>query len=204
MKSIWGTFIKGFVTVIPLVITLYLIFWIVVSAEALVYSIFKIVLTDRLYVPGMGLAAAVVLLYMLGLLWEKQAVVRKLSDFAERQVKRIPVFKSFYVSIKNLMDFFTAAKEEDGALRKVVLVNLTDDIRLVGFVTGDAEDHLGFSSDDGEKILAVYLQLSYQMGGYLIYVPQSRVTPIDMGFEEATQLLLTAGMGQKKPPHVER
>ena len=204
MKSIWGTFIKGFVTVIPLVITLYLIFWIVVSAETLVYSIFKIVLTDRLYVPGMGLAAAVVILYMLGLLWEKQAVVRKLSDFAERQVKRIPVFQSFYVSIKNLMDFFTAVKEEDGALRKVVLVNLTDVIRVIGFVTGDAEDHLGFSPEDGEKILAVYLQLSYQMGGYLIYLPQSRVTPIDMGFEEATQLLLTAGMGQKKPPHVER
>lgn len=197
MKSFWRTFIKGFVTVIPLFISLYLVFWILVTAESLVYGILKIVLTDKLYVPGMGIAAAIVVFYMLGLLIEKQRLVRRLSDFTERQVKRIPVLKSFYSSLKSLMDFVTAAKEEE-KLGKVVMVSLTDDIQLLGFVTGDAQDHLGYSPDENEKIMAVYIPMSYQVGGYTIYLPQSRLTPLDMGFEEATRLVLTAGVGKKK------
>lgn len=197
MKSFWRTFIKGFVTVIPLFISLYLVFWILVTAESLVYGILKIVLTDKLYVPGMGIAAALVVFYMLGLLIEKQRLVRRLSDFTERQVKRIPVLKSFYSSLKSLMDFVTAAKEEE-KLGKVVMVSLTNDIQLLGFVTGDAQDHLGYSLDETEKIMAVYIPMSYQVGGYTIYLPQSRMTPLDMGFEEATRLVLTAGVGKKK------
>ncbi|MFO8084503.1 MAG: DUF502 domain-containing protein [Desulfobacterales bacterium] len=198
MKSFWGTFIKGFVTVIPLVITLYLVFWIIVSAEAMVGGLLKMILSEKLYIPGMGIAGGIVLLYMLGLLMEKQMVVRKLSDFAERQVERIPVLKSFYSSLKNLMNFITAAKEEKGDLRRVVVVHLTDDLHLIGFVTGDAQDHLGYSPDNDEKTLAVYIPMSYQVGGYTVYLPQSRLTTLDMGFEEATQLVLTAGVGKKK------
>jgi uncharacterized membrane protein len=199
MKSFWRTFLKGFVTVIPLFITLYLFFWIVVTAESMVYGILKMVLTDKLYIPGMGIVLAFVLLYMLGLLMEKQKIARKLSDFSERQVARIPILKSFYSSLKNLMNFFLAAKkdEEDG-LYKVVLVNLTDELHLIGFVTGDAQDQLGYTPDTNERIIAVYMPMSYQVGGYTLYLPQSRVTPLDIGFEEATQIVLTAGVGKKK------
>lgn len=198
MKFFWGAFLRGFVTVLPLVITLYLVFWIIVSAESIVGGILKMVLPDELYVPGMGIAGGVVLLYFIGLLMEKQVVVQKLSAFAERQVERIPVLKSFYSSLKNLMSFITAAKEKEGELRRVVMVNLTDEISLIGFVTGEAKDHLGYSPDDEDTILAVYIPMSYQVGGYTLYLPQSNVTALDMDFEEATQLVLTAGIGKKK------
>jgi uncharacterized membrane protein len=199
MKSFWRTFLKGFVTVIPLFITLYLFFWIVVTAESMVYGILKMVLTDKLYIPGMGIVLAFVIFYMLGLLMEKQKIVRKLSDFSERQVARIPILKSFYSSLKNLMNFFIAAqKDEEDGLYKVVMVNLTDELHLIGFVTGDAQDQLGFTPDTKERIIAVYMPMSYQVGGYTVYLPQSRVTPLDIDFEEATQIVLTAGVGKKK------
>ncbi len=197
MKSFWRTCIKGFVTVIPFFISLYLVFWILVTAESLVYGMLKIILTDKLYIPGMGIAAAIVIFYMLGLMIEKQKLVRKLSDFTERQVKRIPVLKSLYSSLKSLMDFMTAVKEEE-KLGKVVLVKVTGDIQLIGFVTGEAEEHLDFSPGENEKIVAVYIPMSYQVGGFTIYLPESRLTPLKMGFEEATQLILTAGIGKNK------
>ena len=196
MKSFWKTFLKGFVTVLPITVTIYLLFWIIISAESLIGGFFKMLLPKILYIPGMGIVGGFVLLYMIGLLMEKQLVIRKLSHFFERQVERIPVLKSFYRSLKNMINFVTDARE-GGELRKVVMVNLTDEIRLIGFVTGDARDHLGYTFDTEEKILAVYLPMSYQVGGYTLYLPESRIKPLDMGFEEATQIVLTAGIGKK-------
>ena len=196
MKSIWKTFLKGFVTILPLFITLYVVFWTIVYAESLVGGLLKMILPSRFYIHGMGIAGGLFLLYALGLLMEKQVVIQKLSHFAEEQLNRIPVIKTLYGSVKNLINFATAKEEHE--IRKVVLVALADDFRLIGFVTGDAVGQLGFAPDKEEKIVAVYLPMSYMIGGYMVYLPQSRITPLDMSFEEATQIVLTAGMGKNK------
>ena len=196
MKSIWKTFLKGFVTILPLFITLYVVFWTIVYAESLVGGLLKMILPSRFYIHGMGIVGGLFLLYALGLLMEKQVVIQKLSHFAEEQLNRIPVIKTLYGSVKNLINFATAKEEHE--IRKVVLVALADDFRLIGFVTGDAVGQLGFAPDKEEKIVAVYLPMSYMIGGYMVYLPQSRITPLDMSFEEATQIVLTAGMGKNK------
>jgi uncharacterized membrane protein len=196
MKSFWTTFLKGFATVLPLFITLYVVFWTIVYAESLVGGVLKMILPSRFYIHGMGILGGFFILYALGLLMEKQVVIQKLSHFAEEQLNRIPVIKTLYGSVKNLINFATAKEEHE--IRKVVLVTLADDIRLIGFVTGDAAEQLGFAPENEEKLVAVYLPMSYMIGGYTAYLPQSRITPIDLSFEEATQVVLTAGMGKNK------
>jgi uncharacterized membrane protein len=196
MKSFWKTFLKGFATILPLFITLYVVFWTIVYAESLVGGLLKMILPSRFYIHGMGIVGGFILLYALGLLMEKQVVIQKLSHFAEEQLNRIPVIKTLYGSVKNLINFATAKKDHE--IRKVVLVTLANDFRLIGFVTGDAVDQLGFAPDDEENLVSVYLPMSYMIGGYMVYLPQSRITPLDMSFEEATQIVLTAGMGKNK------
>ena len=198
MKSFWGTLLKGFVTILPLAITLYIVFWIVGAAESIVGGALLLILPESLYIPGMGIVGGVFLLYALGLLMEKSGVMRKLSDFGERQLERIPVVKTVYSSIQNLMEFISLAREEGREERKAVLVNLGDNLRFIGFITGSAEDQLGYSPDEDEETVAVYLPMSYQVGGFTVYVPRSTTTSLDMGFEEATKLVLTAGVGTKK------
>ncbi len=196
MKSFWKTFLKGFATVLPLFITLYVVFWTIVYAESLVGGLLKMILPSRFYIHGMGILGGFFILYALGLLMEKQVVIQKLSHFAEEQLNRIPVIKTLYGSVKNLINFATAKEEHE--IRKVVLVTIAHDIRLIGFVTGDAAEQLGFAPDNEEKLVAVYLPMSYMIGGYTAYLPQSRITPINLSFEEATQVVLTAGMGKNK------
>jgi uncharacterized membrane protein len=196
MKSFWKTFLKGFATVLPLFITLYVVFWTIVYTESIVGGLLKMILPSRFYIHGMGIVGGFFILYALGLLMEKQVVIQKLSHFAEEQLDRIPVIKTLYGSVKNLINFATAKEEHE--IRKVVLVTLADDIRLIGFVTGDAAEQLGFAPDNEEKLVAVYLPMSYMIGGYTAYLPQSRITPINLSFEEATQVVLTAGMGKTK------
>jgi len=197
MKSFWKTFLKGFVTILPLFLTLYFVFWAIIYAESLVGGLLKMILPSKFYIHGLGIIGGFLLLYAVGLLMEKQVVIQKLSHFAEEQMKRIPIVKTFFSSLKNLINFATSIRGEDD-VRKVVLVTLAEDIRLIGFVTGDAMDQLGFAPDNEEKLVSVYLPMSYMIGGYTAYLPQSRITPLDMSFEEATQVVLTAGIGNKK------
>jgi uncharacterized membrane protein len=196
MKSFWKTFLKGFATILPLFLTLYVIFWTIIYAESLVGGLLRMMLPSKLHIHGLGIVGGFFLLYAIGLLIEKKMVLHKLSNFAERQLKRIPVVKTFYSTVQSLMDFATTKKENE--IRKVVMVTVTDEIRLLGFVTGTAKDHLAYEMDDEDKMVAVYLPMSYQIGGYTAYLPQSKITPLDISFEEATQVVLTAGMGKKK------
>jgi uncharacterized membrane protein len=196
MKSFWKTFLKGFATILPLFLTLYVIFWTIIYAESLVGGLLRMMLPSKLHIHGLGIVGGFFLLYAIGLLIEKQMVIHKLSNFAERQMKRIPVVKTFYSTVQSLMDFATTKEENE--IRTVVMVNVADEIRLLGFVTGNAKDQLSYETDDKDKMVAVYLPMSYQIGGYTAYLPQSKITPLDISFEEATQVVLTAGMGKKK------
>jgi len=198
MKSFWKTFLKGFVTILPLFITLYVVFWTIIYTESIVGGLLKMILPSKLYIHGLGIVGGFFLLYAVGLLMEKQVVIQKLSDFAEKQLKRIPVVKTFFSGLKNLIHFATTTPKEEDGVRKAVLVTITDDIRLVGFVTGDAAEHLGLAPVEEEKIVAVYLPMSYQIGGYTAYLPQSRIAALDMSLEEAMQVVLTAGVGKKR------
>ncbi len=214
MKAFWTTFLKGFAAVFPLLITLYLLFWLIGSLEALVGGIALIFLPNEFYVPGMGIVGSVFIIYAIGLYISRLGIPGRLADWAGRIMSRIPVVKTIYGSISNLTAFFSAAGGEREEARKVALVRLEDGTRLLGFVTGEMRDHLGDLPEDvvggagdgeadggqgADKVLAVYLPMSYQVGGFTVYVPASRVTHLDMSFEDATQLVFTAGLGRREP-----
>jgi uncharacterized membrane protein len=201
MKSFWKTVLTGLATVLPIGLTVLLIVWLVTWAESTVGGLFRLVLTDRAYVPGMGIVGGVLLLYAIGLIMGRKGIIGDIVDFGERQVERIPLVKSIYSGIRNLTRFLAMAREAKGDQRRVVMVTPAKGVRLVGFVTGTASDHLGINPDAGEEAIAVYLPMSYQVGGFTLYVPQSAVTPLDMDFETATKLVLTAGMGQGGRSH---
>jgi uncharacterized membrane protein len=78
-------------------------------------------------------------------------------------------------------------------MKKVVLVNLDNGARLIGFVIGKIADKISASLQDGTNV-AVYLLMSYRIGGYTIYVPHTQIQPLDMSVEEAMKIVLTGGM----------
>ncbi len=197
MRRFWSLFVKGFLTILPLAVTLYIVFWIIGSAEALVGGLFVLILPDAWYIPGMGILGGVVVLIGLGLLMEKERVQRAVSRYGEQLMESIPVVKTLYGSMKNLVSFFSMASDEGKGAQKVVLVTLAENIRLVGFLTGEAQKQLGLAPGDGDQV-AVYLPMSYQIGGFTVYIPRSRIEPLDMSFEEATRLILTAGVGKQE------
>jgi uncharacterized membrane protein len=196
MKSFWKTLLKGLAAVLPFLITLYIVLWILSVIESVIGGFIKILLPDKMYITGMGVVGAVGLLYAIGRLIEKRQIIHRLSDFLERQLEKVPVVKTIYSSARDLMHFFSFGKDGDKGPKQVVLVTLEDKVERIGFITGEATKQLGYSSD--EDMVAVFIPMSYQMGGFLVYVPRSSLTPVDMSVEEAMQVVLTAGMSKQK------
>ncbi len=68
-----------------------------------------------------------------------------------------------------------------------------ENTRLMGLVTRESFDDLPEGIGDDQTV-AVYLPMSYQLGGFTIMVPKDKIHPVDMTVDRAMQFLLTAGV----------
>jgi uncharacterized membrane protein len=68
--------------------------------------------------------------------------------------------------------------------------------QLLGFVTRESFTNIPLNPS-AEDPVAVYLPMSYQIGGYTLYLPRACLTPVDMPFEEAMRMAVTAGVSQR-------
>ncbi|MDH5545042.1 MAG: DUF502 domain-containing protein [Gammaproteobacteria bacterium] len=190
MRFVWGILLKGLATILPITLTLYLIYWISTSMETLLHSVITNVIPNHTYIPGMGVATGLVLLFLIGLVVNAW-FVRHTIDWSDRLLARIPLVKSIHSAIKDFTHFFSSS-DQRSKQQKVVLVTINN-IHLLGFMTRDQVD---FVPDSTEEIVAVYLPMSYQIGGYTIYLPRSQVKPVDMTTEDAMREVLTAGLSK--------
>ncbi|MGD8547494.1 MAG: DUF502 domain-containing protein [Thiohalophilus sp.] len=197
MSYLWKTVFKGLATVLPVALTLYLIYWLGLSIEKGLHPVITTVISEEKYIPGMGLVAGVVLLFFVGLM-VNAFIIRQLIWLVEKLLERIPLVKSIYGSLHDFMDYFAAGKSR-GGLKQVVLVSMGE-AHLIGFMTRDRITDLpGITTQNGDEIVAVYMPFSYQIGGYTLYLPRSRVTPVDIPMEEAMRRVLTAELSKSAP-----
>lgn len=191
MKKIGKILLQGLVAVLPIGLTLYLILWLIVNVETLFRSVLTVFIPDNFYMPGVGLLFGIVILFIIGL-FVNELVVQRVIRYGENLLEKIPLIKSVYAALRDFMDYLSSKKAKDG-IKKVVLVRINN-IQLIGFVAGSTED-LALSFNTVEKV-AVYLPMSYQLGGYTVYVDQSCIESIDMSVEDAMRHVLTAGLSK--------
>ena len=191
LRAISRTFLTGLVTLLPVVLTIYLLYWLVVSAEAALGSVIRLVLPENLYWPGMGTIAGLVIVFLVGLLMHAY-LVRRLFAWGEQILYHLPLVKSVYRAVRDFFDYFSPDKEKD--FEQVVAVSIGDTgMQVIGFVTQEEPERLpeGFRE---EGSILVYLPLSYMIGGYAVLMPRSAVRPLDMSMDEAMRFTLTAGV----------
>lgn len=196
VKFISKNIITGLMTILPVVLTIYFLYWMAVSSEAVLGNLLRIVLTEDIYRPGMGVVAGLVVVFIVGLLMHLY-VVQRLFSMAEQVFYRVPFIKSVYPVIRDFFDYFSPATKKE--FEQVVSVSIGDTgMQVIGFVTQADNERLpkDFRQDDN---VLVYIPLSYMIGGYAILMPRSAVRPLDMNMEEAMRFTLTAGV-TKTPP----
>ena len=194
MKSFSKIFFAGLAAILPLMLTFYILSWLGAKAESVLGGVIELILPARWYMPGMGLVAGIALIFLVGLLL-RAWVVRRLFGMGERLLNRIPLVKAIYGSIRELMGFFSGGKNQ--GFSQVVLVRVGNtDIKLLGFVTREDFSDLpvGLAGDD---MVAVYMPMSYQIGGYTAILPRSAIQPVNMSMQEAMKFAVTGGMKSK-------
>lgn len=189
-RKLRSALVRGLVVVLPIGLTLWLLWWLGSSTESLLQRVITLVIPAEHYRPGMGIVAAVVLLLGAGTM-VNALIVRRVFAAWERFLDRIPVVKTIYGAIRDFTKLLPAdGKRRD--LKRVVLAQVGD-ARLVGFVTRDDASELGIVKRE-DALVAVYFPMSYQIGGYTALLPRSSIHPLDMPVEAAMRLVLTGGL----------
>ena len=195
MNALGKLFLKGLAVVIPVALTLAILWWIAAGAERLMGTILKFTLPNGWYVPGMGLVSGLVLIALIGLL-SHVLIFQKLFNLGEAIFRRLPLVKTIYTAIKDFIGYLSPEKANE--MGKVVMVQLPgQSFQLIGFVTREQFDDLPFTPA-AENPVAVYMPMSYQIGGYTLLLPRDCLTPLDMPFEQAMRLVVTGAVTKRR------
>ncbi|MHC4886893.1 MAG: DUF502 domain-containing protein [Planctomycetota bacterium] len=197
MPKISNLFFQGLAAVLPITISIMALYWLANRMETGLGTLFQRVLPKAYYLPGMGMAAGIVLIFIAGILMELW-IVRRLFTLGERILNSIPLLKTIYGGVQDLLSFFSSDEKEEST-RKVVMAEVAPGIEVLGLVTREDLDGLPKGVVvEGEQRVAVYLPMSYQIGGYTLFLPPEKIRPVEMTVEEAMRFAVTAGMSTEK------
>jgi uncharacterized membrane protein len=191
MKSISRIFLTGVLTVLPVLATFYFVLWTFSMVEWFFGMQLKWLMPDEYYRAGMGLLLAIVMIFIVGMLMHA-LVFRRVFLWAEHLLLEVPLIRSVYAAVRDLFGLVTEYRRSE-ALQVVSVTLPGTQMRLLGFVTRrDLEGLPRGIGNTGD--IAVYLPMSYQLGGYTVFLPRELAVPVPMSREEAMKFVLTAGL----------
>ena len=177
MRSLLNYFLRGLVLVAPIAITLYVCWIVFVRIDGWL----------GLPIPGLGFAATVVLITIVGFLGSN-LITRGMVALVDQTAGRLPFVRLLYTSTKDLLNAFVGEKRR---FDKPVLVRLSasSDARMVGFVTQESLDRLGLPGYS-----SVYFPQSYNFAGNLVVFPSSHLEPLDAGSADVMAFIISGGV----------
>jgi uncharacterized membrane protein len=193
MRKIFTLTMSGLVTVLPLALTVYVIWWLVNTVEGWLRKalIGLHIVRPENYWPGLGLITGFFLLLAVGSLVNAYAG-KILLKYWDDLLGRIPLVKTLYGGFRDVLSLLPSGSGEKRDLQRVVLARFAD-VHAIGFVTRE-DVPLALEPHGGQDWVTVYFPMSYAFGGYTLYLPRDRVQPLDISVEDAMRLAITAGL----------
>ncbi len=191
LKLINKNILTGLITILPVILTLYLLYWFVLTTETFLGGLIRAVVSEEFYKPGMGVVAGLIVAFLVGLVMQT-IIARQLLSYVERLVKRLPLIKSVYLSIRDLLNYFSAEKKKD--FEQVVAITIGETgMQVIGLVTQADMSKMPVGLNQKDSFL-VYIPMSYGIGGFAVLVPRKATKPLNMSMEDAMRFSLTAGV----------
>lgn len=180
------TFIAGFFVAVPIVVSVVAIIWIFRLVDG-----WTAPLSERLLgyvVPGLGILTTALVLLAIGAL-ATNVLGRRILQKAESYLLRLPLFRTVYSPVKQLIVAFSPDNEH--GFKRVALVEDPARGALLGFLTKE------FMLDRGqgpEPVVAVYVPTNHLYLGDVLVLPRDRVSFPDLTVEQGIRIFLTGGM----------
>jgi uncharacterized membrane protein len=186
MQWLRRSFIAGFFVIVPLFISVAAILWLFRLIDGFTGPVFDRYIGQ--HVPGLGIAATALVILLVGVL-ATNVVGKRLLQQAERLLLHVPLFRSIYAPIRQLIVAFSPDNEY--GFKRVVLVEDAAGGYKLGFLTKE------FTVDRGqgaEPVIAVYLPTNHLYLGDIVICARDRVAYPDVTVQEGIRIFLTGGM----------
>ncbi|MDH6591055.1 putative membrane protein [Variovorax sp. TBS-050B] len=185
---------SGLLVIVPLFITLAVLKWIIDTLDQTLWVLpasWQSWLHDN-NVRGLGVLLTLAILLVVGAV-ASNFVGKRLLGWGDAVVRRIPVVRSIYSSVKQVSD--TLFSENGNAFRTAVLVQWPrEGVWTIAFVTGtpgsEVVEHLG-----GGDYLGVYVPTTPNpTGGYFVMLKRSDCIELRMSVDEALKYIVSMGV----------
>jgi uncharacterized membrane protein len=179
-------FLAGFFVSVPLVISVAAFIWIFTFIDGFVGPFYAAWLGRE--VPGLGIVTTAAVVLAIGIL-ATNVLGKRLLQRAEHYLLLVPVFRTIYSPVKQLVAAFSPDNEY--GFKRVALVEDTARGYMLGFLTRE------FTVDRGggpEPMVAVYVPTNHLYLGDVFVCPRDKVSFPDITVEQGIRVFLTGGM----------
>lgn len=215
-----NNFLAGLVVVVPIVLTLWLIWafigwidsWVLPFVPAAYHpdslidrffgdsAWFKAIFGENVHVNIRGVGVVVFLLFTVLVGWIAKGLIgRSLLSWGEGLVERMPIVRSLYSGIKQISETIFAQSETK--FDKACLVEYPrKGIWAIAFISTNAKGEIDTRIPVDEQIVSVFLPTTPNpTSGFLLFVPRHSVIELEMSVEDAAKLVISAGLVYPTP-----
>jgi uncharacterized membrane protein len=188
-KHLKKKFFTGLFILIPLIITVYIVYLIISSIEAMISPVIRNILSQiigrEVYIPGTGFIIFIVIVYVTGVV-ASNYFGKAVLAYAETFLKKIPFIKGIYGSVKDMTDAFSSEKIK--SFREVVLIEFPFQGRYaLGFVTKRIRL-------EDKNLCSVFIPTTPNpTSGYLIMAKEEDLVFLDMHTDDALKHIISLG-----------
>jgi uncharacterized membrane protein len=177
--------IAGTLVAIPLVGTYFVFRFLFDVLDGIFQPIIRYILGRSL--PGVGLVALIILVYLLGLI-ATNVFGKRFLHWADSVISRMPIIKYVYSAAREAVD--SLHRLQSVSFKKVVIVEFPKaDMYSIGFITGKAVDLKGQN-----KIPIFIPHTPNPMTGFLVFLSQEQIIDTDITVEDAMKMILSGGL----------
>jgi uncharacterized membrane protein len=185
-------FLTGFFVTVPLFISVAALVWIFNVVDGLTTPFYDRLLGAR--VPGLGMLSTLLAIMLVGVI-ATNVIGRRLLQRTEEILLRVPVFRTIYAPVKQLVIAFSP--DNESGFKRVVLIEHASRGYAIGFLTREFTVN---RSGGPEALIAVYVPTNHLYLGDIVICPREHAMFPDLSFEEGIRIFLTGGMAL--PPTV--
>ena len=175
MNTLAKSFLQGLAVVVPIAVTAYVVYQVVVTIDGWM----------RIPIPGVGLAVTLASITVIGFVTTR-TLGKRAWGAVERLLERLPVVKLLYSSLRQLLNAFVGEKK---SFDRPVMIEVGPGVKVMGFITCDRFDDPNLIGH-----VAVYLPQSYNFAGNLLVVPAERVRRMDADGAQAMAFIVSGGV----------
>ena len=189
MKRIKQLFIRGLFSLLPVVATIYIAYFLFNLMDNFLGTRIEALAGRPL--PGIGIVASLILIFVAGFIISN-VLGGKLFRLAEKLLRKVPIVSRIYNAVKQIVDAFSLQGKT--MFSQVVLVEYPrKGTYAVGFLTGECRGEI--QTKTAARLMNVFIPTTPNpTSGMLILVPDNEITHLDMTVEEGLKLIISAGV----------